>query len=318
MFFYFSAPQVGNLIAEYARQATRENWHSRPYVEYNLFTPNTRPWSIQDIYSRAHAPGDVRLSRGVAANGVARANGAEGHTLGYPSPFVTIMRNSRRGRTAGSRACVRASHPPDCRCSCHSASSASPPKSVCQQMHHNTNHHTNRKRNSSSPSSVVTWSSLASSSVFAASDMYSKNTSVQRPNGPRRSQTIDDFFREHNVSHNQHDHFQEHSLHTESRMLENGDCDQCDCQDENVSGMLSRQESVSTQRSINENTQQHWGWMMSDDEHRRWSSALAAPLKPANLDELSIWLRENIETRKVSLARKLFFFFFFCHSQVFV
>ncbi|KAI2802193.1 hypothetical protein BLOT_010386 [Blomia tropicalis] len=43
----------------------------------------------------------------------------------------------------------------------------------------------------------------------------------------------------------------------------------------------------------------YWNWWLSDDEHRRWSSALTSPLKPATMiDEMSVWLRENIETRR--------------------
>lgn len=64
--------------------------------------------------------------------------------------------------------------------------------------------------------------------------------------------------------------------------------------------------------------QWYWWWWFSrndkdrsddnyENQRRRWSSALtgSSPMKPNMLDELTIWLRENIETRWVSS-------FFFC------
>src|SRR5690606_35544315 len=54
---------------------------------------------------------------------------------------------------------------------------------------------------------------------------------------------------------------------------------------------------------------QYWYWWWSaddgDSDHRRWSSALpgSSPLKPAILDETTLWLRENIETRRVRGSR---------------
>lgn len=46
----------------------------------------------------------------------------------------------------------------------------------------------------------------------------------------------------------------------------------------------------------------YWNWWWSDDEHRRWSSAMSSPLKPAKVEnEMSVWLRENIETRRVRI-----------------
>lgn len=46
----------------------------------------------------------------------------------------------------------------------------------------------------------------------------------------------------------------------------------------------------------------YWWWWADDENRRRWSSALtgSSPLNPTLLDEMTIWLRENIETRRVS------------------
>lgn len=61
--------------------------------------------------------------------------------------------------------------------------------------------------------------------------------------------------------------------------------------------------SVSTIDAQRHHRYWYWWWSADDgdSDHRRWSSALpgSSPLKPAILDETTLWLRENIETRRV-------------------
>lgn len=298
-------------------------WKFPIVLERSLFSAETRPLAIRNLYARANAPGDVRLS---CQYSFSRGSNRQ--------PVVTKSTNVNE----------------QCQCVCGRCHQEASSSSSASHHHHeksNENGQTEseygtsrscdccrRESTNSSSSSVVTWSSITSSTfdpphshllhLVKAEQQHKTVCQQQQQQRPKHTEalssfssgeyftepkTIDDFFRKNNVESQK-----------AAPSIANTVTTVCTCSCSKEASGSQHFESSSELGSVIQQTNAsqvkcsdakvedqvdgwsrcHWWPGGADDEHRRWSTAFgSSPLKPVKLDETSVWLRENIETRRV-------------------
>ncbi|KAH9425711.1 hypothetical protein DERP_004928 [Dermatophagoides pteronyssinus] len=186
------------------------NWKSSRQLDRSLFTINSRPVSIRNLYARAHSPGDVRLSCSIFSSPFIKSSSlwlARNHQL-LSTENMTILSkiDNVDSKKNQSLTC-------QCHCGrCHTSLPISNPgdgldagssmvtsslssshehnhTNQCEYCHHHVtngivSNDSNSSTSSASSSSVVTWSSVTSSTfepIASTSTMHKNEQKNLRP-----------------------------------------------------------------------------------------------------------------------------------------